>query len=174
MAITGRLGLFVVWIASRAVFVLIYAGVVDAPVGGVFDDVALYHRWSDALLDGRIPIEDPMWQYPPGAAALFAAIRYVAGDSAGRSRRHSSAWRSGRICSSCSPSPGSPAAAGCFSVPGPGLSLSRRSTCWPTRGTTSSPPSRPSSRSPRWRGVPPSRAPPRPSARWSRCGRRCC
>ncbi|WP_345074938.1 glycosyltransferase 87 family protein [Phytohabitans flavus] len=83
MAITGRLGLFVVWIASRAVFVLIYAGVVDAPVGGVFDDVALYHRWSDALLDGRIPIEDPMWQYPPGAAALFAAIRYVAGDSAG-------------------------------------------------------------------------------------------
>ncbi|RKR91985.1 uncharacterized protein DUF2029 [Micromonospora pisi] len=70
-----------VWIATRAVFVLIYANVIKAPVGNVFADVALYHRWSDALLHWQIPPDDPMWQYPPGAAALFRSLRHIAGDS---------------------------------------------------------------------------------------------
>ncbi|MFY1638124.1 glycosyltransferase 87 family protein [Solwaraspora sp. WMMB335] len=64
-----------VWVATRAVFVLVYTEVIAAPVGGVFADVALYHRWSEVLLDGRVPGSDPMWQYPPGAAALFVAVR---------------------------------------------------------------------------------------------------
>lgn len=79
-ATTGAVG---VWIATRAVFVLIYANVIKAPVGNVFADVALYHRWSDALLDWQIPHDDPMWQYPPGAAALFWSLRHIAGDSVG-------------------------------------------------------------------------------------------
>ncbi|WP_159079150.1 glycosyltransferase 87 family protein [Plantactinospora sp. BC1] len=72
-----------VWIATRTVFVLIYANVVRAPVGNVFADVALFRRWSDELLDWQVPRDDPMWQYPPGAAALFRSLRHVAGDSAG-------------------------------------------------------------------------------------------
>ncbi|GIG87413.1 glycosyltransferase 87 family protein [Plantactinospora endophytica] len=72
-----------VWIASRAVFVLIYANVVKAPVGNVFADVALYHRWTDVLLDWQVPRDDPMWQYPPGAAAFFQALWHLAGDSVG-------------------------------------------------------------------------------------------
>ncbi|WP_203855979.1 glycosyltransferase 87 family protein [Plantactinospora mayteni] len=77
---TGVLG---VWIATRTVFVLIYANVIRAPVGNVFADVALYHRWSEALLDRQIPRDDPMWQYPPGAAVLFRSVRHLAGDSVG-------------------------------------------------------------------------------------------
>ncbi|MEO3927157.1 glycosyltransferase 87 family protein [Micromonosporaceae bacterium B7E4] len=72
-----------VWLATRTVFVLICAKVVKAPVGNVFADVALYRRWSDVLLGWQIPRDDPMWQYPPGAAALFRALRHVAGDSVG-------------------------------------------------------------------------------------------
>ncbi|MFK3983849.1 glycosyltransferase 87 family protein [Micromonospora sp. NPDC050397] len=79
-ATTGAVG---AWVATRAVFVLIYANVIKAPVGNVFADVALYQRWGDALLDWRIPLDDPMWQYPPGAAALFWSLRRISGDSAG-------------------------------------------------------------------------------------------
>lgn len=78
--LTGVLG---VWVATRTAFVLIYANVINAPVGNVFADVALYQRWSDTLLDWQIPLDDPMWQYPPGAAALFRSLRIIAGDSVG-------------------------------------------------------------------------------------------
>src|ERR1041384_1431007 len=70
------------WVVTRTLFVLIYARVIEGPgVGGVFDDVELYRRWSDTLLTGAIPGTDPTWQYPPGAAALFLAVRLLAGDS---------------------------------------------------------------------------------------------
>ncbi|WP_329100575.1 DUF2029 domain-containing protein [Micromonospora sp. NBC_01699] len=73
-----------VWTLSRTAFVLVYTKVVEAPdFSGVFADVELYYRWSDSLLTGQIPGDDPMWQYPPGAAALFLFLRHLAGDSVG-------------------------------------------------------------------------------------------
>ncbi|MDW5322730.1 glycosyltransferase family 87 protein [Plantactinospora sp. KLBMP9567] len=79
----SAIGVVGVWAVTRAVFVLIYANVINAPVGNVFADVALYRRWTDALLDWQVPHDDPMWQYPPGAAALFRSLRHVAGDPVG-------------------------------------------------------------------------------------------
>lgn len=73
-----------VWIFTRTAFVLVYTKVVKAPdFGGVFADVELYHRWSDALLDWQVPVGDPMWQYPPGAAVVFVTLRHLGGDSVG-------------------------------------------------------------------------------------------
>ncbi|MEV4629373.1 glycosyltransferase family 87 protein [Micromonospora sp. NPDC049523] len=73
-----------VWIFTRTAFVLVYTKVVKAPdFGGVFADVELYYRWSDSLLDWQVPVGDPMWQYPPGAAAIFVFLRHLGGDSVG-------------------------------------------------------------------------------------------
>ncbi|MDG4765715.1 glycosyltransferase family 87 protein [Solwaraspora sp. WMMD406] len=68
------------WLASRTVLLLVATEVVPGlDVGGVFADVAFYRDWSGPLLRGQVPADDPMWQYPPGAAVLFTAVRLLAG-----------------------------------------------------------------------------------------------
>lgn len=72
----------VAWLVSRASLLAVPAGLIPGlDAGDVFADVELYRQWSDALRTGQVPVDDPMWQYPPGAAALFAAIRQFASDS---------------------------------------------------------------------------------------------
>jgi hypothetical protein len=58
--------LWAVWLATRTVLYLL----VTAPhMGG---DVVIYERWYACCLShGTIPVADPMWQYPPGAAMVF-------------------------------------------------------------------------------------------------------
>lgn len=72
----------IAWLVSRASLLAVSAQLIPGlDAGDVFADVELYRRWSDELLTGQVPIDDPMWQYPPGAAALFVAVRNLAGDS---------------------------------------------------------------------------------------------
>ncbi|MFY1650634.1 glycosyltransferase 87 family protein [Solwaraspora sp. WMMB762] len=68
-----------VWLVTRAALMAVYAQLVPGfDAGEVFADVDLYRRWSGQLRDGRVPSADPMWQYPPGAAALFVAVGWLA------------------------------------------------------------------------------------------------
>ncbi len=61
------------WIASRAALLGIIIGWLPYPDGPlVINDVLLYSEWSQLLVTGRFPIGDDMWQYPPGAGAVFA------------------------------------------------------------------------------------------------------
>lgn len=54
------------WLATRAVLYLI--GTAPHAIG----DVGLYQHWYACCLSRRVfPAADPMWQYPPGAAAVF-------------------------------------------------------------------------------------------------------
>jgi Glycosyltransferase family 87 len=39
----------------------------------VINDVTLYENWADILQEGRFPVGDPMWQYPPLVGPLLAA-----------------------------------------------------------------------------------------------------
>jgi glycosyl transferase family 87 len=58
--------LWALWLATRAVLYLI--GTAPRSVG----DVGLYQHWYACCLSrGAFPVADPMWQYPPGAAAVF-------------------------------------------------------------------------------------------------------
>ena len=58
--------LWAVWLATRTALYLI----ATAPGGD--GDVGIYQRWYACCLShGRFPLADPMWQYPPGAAAVF-------------------------------------------------------------------------------------------------------
>jgi hypothetical protein len=58
--------LWALWLASRAVLYLISTD--PRSVG----DVGLYQHWYACCLSRRgFPAADPMWQYPPGAAAVF-------------------------------------------------------------------------------------------------------
>lgn len=53
-------------------------GVVPYPDGPlVINDVLLYSEWSELLVTGRFPIGDDMWQYPPGAGAVFAVAALI-------------------------------------------------------------------------------------------------
>jgi Glycosyltransferase family 87 len=64
---------FLSWIISRLFLVYaigadIYLGPKDIAIG----DLRGYHRWAATLFSGGgLPIDDPAWQYPPGAAAVF-------------------------------------------------------------------------------------------------------
>lgn len=40
----------------------------------MFNDLNVYARWGEGLAQGRVPSEDPMWQYPPLAAFVFGGI----------------------------------------------------------------------------------------------------
>jgi hypothetical protein len=46
----------------------------------VFDDLDVYSRWGLMLAAGNAPSSDPAWQYPPGAAFVFAAIGKLGSD----------------------------------------------------------------------------------------------
>jgi hypothetical protein len=40
----------------------------------LFDDLEVYQRWGLQLAEGRVPANDPMWQYPPLAAFVFGGV----------------------------------------------------------------------------------------------------
>ncbi|MGB8020590.1 MAG: glycosyltransferase 87 family protein [Candidatus Nanopelagicales bacterium] len=63
------------WMLSRGFVLLFAAGLMLHPDWKhMFADLNVYSRWGDALAAGQVPSEDPMWQYPPLAAFVFAAI----------------------------------------------------------------------------------------------------
>lgn len=71
-ALRGTQGLCVTYVVSRALLFLIPLGVVMYPGGTLLtDDVHLYWTWSEVVLSGHYPINDPMWQYPPLAGFVF-------------------------------------------------------------------------------------------------------
>lgn len=49
----------------------------------LFSDVRLYDWWAGNMADGHFPINDPMWQYPPLAAAVFLIGYLIAGNTVG-------------------------------------------------------------------------------------------
>ena len=49
----------------------------------LFSDVRLYDWWAGNILDGHFPINDPMWQYPPLAAMIFALGYAIAHQTVG-------------------------------------------------------------------------------------------
>ncbi len=58
--------LWLVWLATRTALYL------PATVPGRDGDVGLYQQWYACCLShGTLPVADPMWQYPPGAALVF-------------------------------------------------------------------------------------------------------
>ena len=58
--------LWVAWLATRAFLLLLAEG----PRGS--GDAGIYQHWYACCLShGSFPVNDPMWQYPPGAALLF-------------------------------------------------------------------------------------------------------
>jgi len=66
------------WVAIRVVLLAFLAGALPYPDGpSILNDVRLYAEWSELLATGRFPIGDDMWQYPPGAGAIFAAASFV-------------------------------------------------------------------------------------------------
>lgn len=66
------------WAATRAALLAMILGVVPYPDGPlVINDVLLYSEWSELLVTGRFPIGDDMWQYPPGAGAVFAVAALI-------------------------------------------------------------------------------------------------
>ncbi len=69
------------WLLPTTAFVLTRLWLIAIPfglipyLGGtlVINDVTLYEQWADILQEGRFPIGDPMWQYPPLVGPLLAA-----------------------------------------------------------------------------------------------------
>jgi Glycosyltransferase family 87 len=58
--------LWVVWLATRTALYLL----ATAPGGD--GDVGIYQRWYTCCFShGTLPVADPMWQYPPGAALVL-------------------------------------------------------------------------------------------------------
>ncbi|HEX6888268.1 MAG TPA: glycosyltransferase family 87 protein, partial [Candidatus Nanopelagicales bacterium] len=63
------------WFATRGLVLLVAAGMMlHHDWKHVFDDLNVYNRWGLQLAEGRVPAEDPMWQYPPLAAFVFGAV----------------------------------------------------------------------------------------------------
>jgi hypothetical protein len=68
------------WTLPTAVFVLTRLWLIAIPfgyisyLGGtlVINDVTLYEMWAEILQQGRFPVGDPMWQYPPLVGPLLA------------------------------------------------------------------------------------------------------
>ena len=58
--------LWVVWLATRTALYW------HATVPGRDGDVGLYQAWYTCCFShGMLPVADPRWQYPPGAALVF-------------------------------------------------------------------------------------------------------
>lgn len=61
--------------------------------GHVITDIPVYQQSSDATASGKLPYRDVALEYPPGAAALFWAARFMPGDYAeGFMRLMALAW----------------------------------------------------------------------------------
>lgn len=63
------------WLLTRGFVLLVAAGMMlHSDWKHVFDDLNVYSRWGEGLAQGRVPADDPMWQYPPLAAFVFGAV----------------------------------------------------------------------------------------------------
>lgn len=63
---------FVAWAVTRALVLAIGLSIIAYPGGQyAFGDVTVYDWWAGNMTAGHMPINDPMWQYPPLAAPLF-------------------------------------------------------------------------------------------------------
>ncbi|WP_169949049.1 glycosyltransferase 87 family protein [Microbispora sp. H11081] len=70
--------LLLVWAATRGTFLLVATQIVATAHGEAFtNDVTLYRRWSDVLIQGEFPEGDEKWQYPPFAALPLLAPRLL-------------------------------------------------------------------------------------------------
>ncbi|WP_443089307.1 glycosyltransferase 87 family protein [Yinghuangia sp. ASG 101] len=60
------------WVVSRAWLLLTTLGVLHNPYPIVTSDVpGIYQPWYEVLRSGTFPVDDVMWQYPPGAAGVL-------------------------------------------------------------------------------------------------------
>ena len=63
------------WLITRGIALLVAAGMMlHHDWKHVFDDLDVYSGWGAGLAEGRVPVDDPMWQYPPLAAFVFAGV----------------------------------------------------------------------------------------------------
>jgi hypothetical protein len=63
------------WLLTRGFALLVAAGMMlHHDWKHIFDDLEVYARWGEGLAQGRVPADDPMWQYPPLAAFVFAGV----------------------------------------------------------------------------------------------------
>lgn len=71
----SRRRLWAVWAASRAVLLTLALAVGELGAQhSVTGDIDLYRDWGERLVGGDgLPSGDEKWQYPPGAAVVFAA-----------------------------------------------------------------------------------------------------
>lgn len=63
------------WLVTRGLVLIIAAGMMaHHDWKHIFDDLNVYAGWGEGLAEGRVPADDPMWQYPPLAAFVFGGI----------------------------------------------------------------------------------------------------
>ena len=62
------------WLLTRGIALLVAGGMMlHHDWKHLFDDLEVYARWGEGLAQGEVPTDD-MWQYPPLAAFVFAAV----------------------------------------------------------------------------------------------------
>ena len=77
-------GLVALWIITRLWAIGSGMSALPYPLSQfLFSDVQLYDWWASNISDGHFPINDPMWQYPPLAAAIFFAGYLIAPNTIG-------------------------------------------------------------------------------------------
>lgn len=66
------------WALTRLVTAVLVIGAPGIRALGAYnDDVELYLLWAQQIRSGSFPINDPMWQYPPLAGAVFVAASLI-------------------------------------------------------------------------------------------------
>jgi hypothetical protein len=66
------------WLLTRGIALLVSAGMMlHHDWKHVFDDLNVYAGWGEGLSEGRVPADDPMWQYPPLAAFVFGGVGLI-------------------------------------------------------------------------------------------------
>ena len=74
--------LAVAWLATRGLmlWLLVHDGLARLGGGGVSHEVSrLYFRWYGVLSHGSYPVDDRMWQYPPGAGPVLLSPAVLPG-----------------------------------------------------------------------------------------------
>lgn len=72
MSREARWSIVAAWAVSRAWLLLMTLGVLHNPYPIVTTDVSgIYAPWYEVLRTGAFPVDDDMWQYPPGAAGVL-------------------------------------------------------------------------------------------------------
>jgi len=84
MPLTTRrlLGLAAAWLATRALMLWLLVHDAAPPLGGI--PVArevwrLYRGWAGVLAEGTFPVDDKLWQYPPGAGPVLVSPTLLPG-----------------------------------------------------------------------------------------------